>query len=403
MFYDLELRFLIDTYKRSHINIQVIETGDFVKTTSSLSIEAALGADVPYDLYESFLASPIQSTTMYKIKDAFDLRYIYFLLPGIKVPTILLIGPYVSETTSIEWLMKKLEHYGIAPGKERWISEYFLSIPVIGESDRALDMVNIFCERIWQTLSFTITDMDAQEHKPIGTLTAQNNGLDETMISIKALEKRYEFENELINIVAFGQIHKLGLLLSRFSESKFEIRTSDRLRNSKNYGIIMNTLLRKAAERGGVHPVHIDRVSGNFAMNIERTTSISEMEKLMMEMFRTYCQLVRTHTTANLSPVVQKTVLLIDQDLSSDLSLATLAKALNVSAGYLSTVFKKEKGKTLSRYVREARITQACNLLKSTDLQIQTIALHCGIMDVQYFSKLFKAETSMTPKEYREK
>ena len=43
----------------------------------------------------------------------------------------------------------------------------------------------------------------------------------------------------------------------------------------------------------------------------------------------------------------------------------------------------------------------AAHLLGSTSLQIQTVALHCGIMDVQYFSKLFKRQTGMTPSDYR--
>jgi AraC-like DNA-binding protein len=42
-------------------------------------------------------------------------------------------------------------------------------------------------------------------------------------------------------------------------------------------------------------------------------------------------------------------------------------------------------------------------LLNSTTLQIQTVALHCGILDLQYFSKLFKRHSGMTPTEYRQR
>ena len=40
-------------------------------------------------------------------------------------------------------------------------------------------------------------------------------------------------------------------------------------------------------------------------------------------------------------------------------------------------------------------------ILSTTNMQIQNVALHCGIMDVQYFSKLFKKHTGKTPTEYR--
>ena len=164
----------------------------------------------------------------------------------------------------------------------------------------------------------------------------------------------------------------------------------------------MNTLLRKAAEQGGVHPVYLDRISSDFAQKIEQTTNIDEGSTLMVDMFRAYCRLVRKHSMKSYSPLVQKTILIIDSDLSADLTLSSLAEAQGVSAGYLATVFKKETAKTVSEYVRERRIKQASHLLRTTNLQIQTVALHCGILDVQYFSKLFKRECDMTPKEYRE-
>ena len=102
------------------------------------------------------------------------------------------------------------------------------------------------------------------------------------------------------------------------------------------------------------------------------------------------------------SLVVQRTILLIDSDLSADLSLKTLAENQNISPGYLSTVFRRDTGKTLSEYIRDKRIRHAEHLLATTHLQVQTVALHCGIMDVQYFSKIFKKHTGKTPKAYRE-
>ena len=122
----------------------------------------------------------------------------------------------------------------------------------------------------------------------------------------------------------------------------------------------------------------------------------------MREMFSSYCRLVYKHKTKQFSPVVKKTVLVIESDVSAELSLNTLAKKQGVSNGYLSSVFKKETGKTVSEYIRDSRIEHAKYLLNTTHLQIQTIALHCGIMDVQYFSKIFKKQLGKTPKEYRE-
>jgi YesN/AraC family two-component response regulator len=99
---------------------------------------------------------------------------------------------------------------------------------------------------------------------------------------------------------------------------------------------------------------------------------------------------------------VQKTILIIDSDISAELSLNSLAKQQGISAGYLATIFKRDTGKTVSEYIKDKRIEHAMYLLSATHLQIQTIALHCGIMDVQYFSKIFKKKIGKNPKEYRE-
>ena len=50
----------------------------------------------------------------------------------------------------------------------------------------------------------------------------------------------------------------------------------------------------------------------------------------------------------------------------------------------------------------EKLFDQAIFLLNSTSMQIQTIALYCGIPDVNYFTKTFKKYIGKTPREYRD-
>ena len=104
----------------------------------------------------------------------------------------------------------------------------------------------------------------------------------------------------------------------------------------------------------------------------------------------------------NFSPLIQKTIIHIDSDITANLSLSEVAKAQNVSSSYLSWLFKQEVGETLTEHVNKKRVNAATKLLSSTNLQIQTVAQHCGILDVQYFSKVFKKYTGKTPKEYRD-
>ena len=164
----------------------------------------------------------------------------------------------------------------------------------------------------------------------------------------------------------------------------------------------MNTLFRKAAENGGVHPVYLDSVSSGFAKRTENIHDLSAISDFMIEILETYCELVKKHSVKQYSPIIQKAIIKIEGDLTGDLSLKAMSKLANVSSGYFSQLFKKEMGVSLTQYVNNRRIQFAQNLLKTTNLQVQTVAQHCGILDFHYFCRLFKTVTGKTPTEYKE-
>lgn len=83
-----------------------------------------------------------------------------------------------------------------------------------------------------------------------------------------------------------------------------------------------------------------------------------------------------------------------------DLYIDTIAKQVHMSPNYLSSLFKKETGKTIGNYITEVRLEQSCRLL-SSDKKLLDIALAVGYTDMNYYSKLFKKYYHVTPSEYR--
>ncbi len=404
MNFEKELKLLCDTLRKCRLSISVVSPLEPISKVIDFSLHDVTQKAFPKDPTVQSYVGTLTPRTMYKYTDEFKLCYIYLSLSDSPEPSLLFVGPYLPEQMSPQGLLELGESIGVPPRAQRYFERFYSSIPVISEGDTAFVLLDTFCEHIWGEPSFAIVNVNSLEGAVLSSVdnSSVSNGFDDTLLNIKTMEMRYKFENELMQAVALGQLQNEKLLAETFSDKMFEKRLSDPLRNAKNYCIIMNTLLRKSAEQGGVHPVHIDRMSSEFASKIEQMTSLSQISALMREMFRAYCRLVRKHSIQSYSLTVQKTMLIIDHNLSTSLSLSELAKQQNLSSAYLSTVFKKETGKTVSEYIREKRIKYAQTLLSTTHLQVQTVALHCGIMDLQYFSKLFKRQTGKTPKEYRE-
>lgn len=81
--------------------------------------------------------------------------------------------------------------------------------------------------------------------------------------------------------------------------------------------------------------------------------------------------------------------------------LEELAQDLHLSKAYVSRVFRRETGGSITEYISARRMREACILLSSTSRSIETIALQVGFGNLPYFSQAFKAMYGVTPSQYR--
>mgnify|MGYP002612422128 FL=1 len=91
----------------------------------------------------------------------------------------------------------------------------------------------------------------------------------------------------------------------------------------------------------------------------------------------------------------------IAQHLTAPFTLQDMADALSVSVATLCRTARENSGKTVGALALEGRLTQAKRLLAGTDLPVAEVAAQVGIADYNYFSRLFRRETQMSPRRYR--
>lgn len=84
-----------------------------------------------------------------------------------------------------------------------------------------------------------------------------------------------------------------------------------------------------------------------------------------------------------------------------ELTLEDVAVFVDRSPAYLSSLFTKSQGSSFKEKLTELRIRAAEKLLLETNLPIQEIAKKCGFEHANYFSKIFKDKTGITPRIFK--
>lgn len=368
-------------------------------------IRDILNQNIQIKDYIKDLNNTFQANTIYRITDICFCTFLCFQLPHDGEPSYISIGPYrMSELTEQDY-RKILNNSKQDPENLPTVKKILEDIPYIPDEQRILHIIDTLGEFLWGsddnfTLK-TLNNFSLEMFDPLIPIQNESKAFD-PLNAMKLLEERYSLENQLIQAVSQGQTSKAEHLFTKMSYRTYERHSANPISDSKNYSIVLNTILRKAAELGAVHPYHIDSLANKFAAKIEAAASIGILTRLQSNMVHKYCLLVKKHSMHGYSQTIRKVLIQIDTNLTADLSLHTQASILNINSSYLSTLFKKEVGMTLTDYVNRKRIEHAIFLLNTTSMQIQAIAQNCGICDVNYFTKTFKKHVGKTPKEYRD-
>lgn len=98
---------------------------------------------------------------------------------------------------------------------------------------------------------------------------------------------------------------------------------------------------------------------------------------------------------------VRAIVRYMQEHLAEEISLSILSEKFNLSAQYISQLFKSEIGVNFLAYLTNIRMEQAKKLLISTSFSIAEISEKSGYTDYRVFTKVFKKAEGVTPSQYR--
>ncbi|MFT3873052.1 MAG: AraC family transcriptional regulator [Nocardioides sp.] len=100
-------------------------------------------------------------------------------------------------------------------------------------------------------------------------------------------------------------------------------------------------------------------------------------------------------------PEIEAALTLMEQDLSGDLDVPSLARAANMSPKHFATCFRNLVGVPPMAYLQAMRLSRARAALARTDQTTTAIAASHGFADAAHFSRAFKRRYGLAPTQFR--
>lgn len=173
------------------------------------------------------------------------------------------------------------------------------------------------------------------------------------------------------------------------------------LRSTKNLIICVITLATRAAMNGGLDPELAYSLSDAYIQNLESIENLNDLENLKNKALYDFSDKVHKMKEFKYPKTIFLCQNYISKHLYENITLSAIADFLGLSKKYLSGLFSKSLGITLTEYIQKQKIEEAKFLLTSTNYSIVYICELLKFHDQSHFTKIFKKITGLTPKKYK--
>jgi len=211
----------------------------------------------------------------------------------------------------------------------------------------------------------------------------------------------YALEQKLLHEIKMGSLEEAMQTVHQINKSERATLAKDSKRSTKNSLIGSCTLFTRAIIDAGVDPEDAFDLSDVFITHIEGLENEDELQTFEYEMVTAFVKTVNQSRLFNFPYPISKVVKYIHEHVTSKLTVIDLAEIANTSPDYLSKIFHKEIGMTISQYIKKEKIEVAKQFLIYDNMKITDIAILLEYCNSAYFSNVFKAETGQTPAEFR--
>ncbi len=162
-------------------------------------------------------------------------------------------------------------------------------------------------------------------------------------------------------------------------------------------------MITRLCKQNGMELEQAFRMSDFYIQKLDDIHTVSAMRDLHDEMVLDYAEKMRKLRRSDTnSRHISACKEYIYSHIKERITIEDLADELGVSASYLSRLFKKETGDSVSAYIRRQKMEKAKNLLRYSDYSIIEIANRLSFSSQSHFIQQFRELEGITPKKYRD-
>lgn len=312
---------------------------------------------------------------------------------------LIVLGPMFLSQTSVKHIESALRERVSSVHMQRQMMRTLANVPVI-------PMTSL--NQYGKILHFTLTSEKIQTSDFIyyGEENTQKLFPDELQEEPQELnpERVIKGEKLILQAIRDGNPAYQEILEKQSNyNSGFISETGDALRDWKNTLLVFNALCSRAAMEGGVSIRAAKEIELRASGNIEDCKTVTELKNIMSSMLEEYVNRVREgQENPLISKATQECCDYIRANVLCPLTVESIAKELGYTTYYFTKKFNKEMGIKVTDYIKQTRIEYAKIMLITTTKSIQDISdsLHFGTRN--YFSKVFREITGISPAEFRE-
>lgn len=218
--------------------------------------------------------------------------------------------------------------------------------------------------------------------------------------------RSFETEMSFYNAVKNGDIETVEQEMKKFEQDALQGKGSlsdNIVRNLLYHFIISTAMVARFCIEGGMDHELAYSLSDYYIQKADHYTTTESLKSLQYTMAMDYCKRMKQMKKINIySKNIVRAIDYIYDNLHKPLTVKIIAEYIGISEAYLSKLFKKETGSSISAYIRSKRIEAAQNMLKYSEYSYEEISSHLCFSSQSHFTSIFKKETGCTPKVYRD-